>query len=100
MGVIDDGLQVGHVNGDPLDCRRANLFARTIQERTFGTRKQKRVTTSRFKGVCWETWAKKWRAAIVLDGKTRRLGRFGDEIAAAEAYVEARAGVVPANTRG
>ena len=43
--------------------------------------------------MCWETWTKKWRAAIVLDGKTRRLGRFGDEIAAAQAYDEAARGV-------
>jgi hypothetical protein len=89
----DDDLQVGHVNGDPLDCRRVNLFARTIAQRSYGTRKMRSVKgrpcTSRFKGVSFESQTKKWKAAIVLDGKTRRLGRFNNEIAAAQAYDEA-----------
>src|SRR5205814_4242283 len=64
MGVAeDDVLNVGHVNGDPLDCRRANLLVRTIQQRAFGARKMKSVRgepcSSRFKGVFWDAWAKK-----------------------------------------
>jgi hypothetical protein len=39
--------------------------------------------------VHWERQTKKWVARIATDGKTRRLGRFGSEIAAAEAYDEA-----------
>ena len=94
MGVAgDDGVQVGHLNGDPLDCRRANLVVRTIQQRTFGMRKMRsrkgQPCTSRFKGVFFESWTKKWRANIEVDGKKRSLGRFGDEIAAAQAYDEA-----------
>jgi hypothetical protein len=45
--------------------------------------------TSRFKGVFWESWTKKWRAVIKADGKNRWLGRFRDETAAAQAYDEA-----------
>ena len=48
-----------------------------------------RPTTSRFKGVFWETQTKSWRASIRVDGKTRWLGRFRDEVAAAVAYDEA-----------
>lgn len=85
--------QVGHRNGDPLDCRRANLVVRTVSERNQTQRKRKTIAgrppTSRFKGVYWETWTKKWRAAISVNGKSHRLGRFGDEIAAAEAYDDA-----------
>ena len=45
--------------------------------------------TSRFKGVFWETWTKRWRARITVDGKCRWLGRFRDESAAAVAYDDA-----------
>ena len=48
-----------------------------------------RPCSSRFKGVCFEKFTGKWRAAIVVDAKTIRLGRFRDETAAAEAYDEA-----------
>jgi hypothetical protein len=93
MGVTEAGLNVRHVNGDPLDCRRANLVVRTVQQRTRNMRKAKtikgRPPTSRFKGVFWETSTKRWRARITVDGKVRWLGRFHDEIAAAEAYDEA-----------
>lgn len=92
-GVADEGLNVGHVNGDPLDCRRENLVVRTIQQRTQGTRKMKAMNgqpcSSRFKGVCLEKQTGKWRAVIRSEGRTHRLGRFRDEIAAAEAYDEA-----------
>ena len=93
MGVTDSGLNVRHVNGDPLDCRRENLVVRTIKQRTRNMRKAAthfgQPCTSRFKGVYWEWRTKRWRAAIHLDKKKRYLGRFGDEIAAAQAYDEA-----------
>ncbi len=93
MGVTEAGINVRHMNGDALDCRRANLVLRTVQQRTRNNRKIKmikgRPPTSRFKGVFWETATKRWRARIRVDGKTRGLGRFGDETAAAMAYDEA-----------
>jgi hypothetical protein len=92
MGVTDPALNVRHVSDDPLDCRRENLVVRTVKQRVRNARKRKSVngkpTTSRFKGVHWETQTKMWRAGIRMDGKTRRLGRFRDEIAAALAYDE------------
>lgn len=93
MGVTEPGFNVRHVNDDPLDCRRENLVVRTITQRTRNMRKMKsikgRPLTSRFKGVFWETWSKRWRARITVEGKVRWLGRFGDEIAAGVAYDEA-----------
>ncbi len=93
IGVSGIEWRVGHRNGDPLDCRRENLFMRTKQEQGRGNRKMKlyggKPCSSRFKGVCWEKWTGKWRAAIVVNGITNRLGRFRDELAAAEKYDEA-----------
>jgi hypothetical protein len=95
LGIDDGKMHIGHANDDALDCRRENLVVRTVSQRVQHKRKAKliagRAPTSRFKGVFWETWTKKWRASIRRDGKTRRLGRFGDEVAAAVAYDEAAA---------
>ena len=93
MGVEGAGFNVRHLNDDPLDCRRENLVVRTIRQRTRNMRKamsiKGRPPTSRFKGVYWHKATKRWQARITVDGKDRRLGRFGDEISAAVAYDEA-----------
>ena len=44
--------------------------------------------TSKFKGVCWDKRRGRWVAQCKRDGKSY-LGRFDDELAAAEAYDEA-----------
>ena len=48
-----------------------------------------RSSSSRFKGVCWINSEKRWRASIYYQRKTRHLGQFTDELAAAVAYDEA-----------
>jgi hypothetical protein len=87
------GIHIGHLNDDPLDCRRENLVVRTGVQRARHRRKNRtfrgQPTSSRFKGVCWVTSAKRWLAAIHSQGKDRRLGQFTDELAAAAAYDEA-----------
>jgi AP2 domain len=93
MGITSRKFNVRHVNGDALDCRRENLVVRTIKQRSRNARKMKSINgrppTSRFKGVYWEKAKEKWRARISADAKVYWLGRFRDEIAAAEAYDEA-----------
>lgn len=93
MGVRGSEWRVGHRNGDPLDCTRANLFMRSKQEQSRGYGKKKsyagRPCSSRFKGVCWEKFTGMWCVGIAVDGRNIRLGRFHDEIAAAEKYDEA-----------
>jgi hypothetical protein len=93
--VVEAGIdtRVSHRNGDPLDCRRANLIVRTIQQQMFGNRKLGTVNgrkyTSKFKGVSWDKRRERWLANITMDRKMRRLGSFRDELAAAQAYDEA-----------
>ena len=93
MGVTDPDTYVVHVNGDPLDCRRANLKIKTVAQHCQGNRKIRmrkgRPCTSQYKGVCWEERTGFWVAQINVEGLHRRIGRFRDEIAAAEAYDEA-----------
>jgi hypothetical protein len=93
LGLTGPEWRVSHANGDPLDCRRANLVVRTINEQVWGSRKMGTVSgrqyTSKFKGVSWDRGREKWVAQIRKDGKGRHLGRFGSETAAAEAYDQA-----------
>lgn len=93
MGRNTSQWRIIHANGDRLDCRRANLIVRDTSEHAASAQKHKtygrRPCTSRFKGVTWEQTREKWRVMIARDGQWRFIGRFGDEIAAAEAYDEA-----------
>jgi hypothetical protein len=87
------GIYISHANDDPLDCRRANLVVRTPVQTQHHRRKSKtrggRPTSSRFKGVSWNSKTRRWVACIRYQGKGRRLGTFTDELAAAAAYDEA-----------
>ncbi|MFI4882163.1 MAG: hypothetical protein ACIAQU_06215, partial [Phycisphaerales bacterium JB064] len=89
-GVSGRRLCVRHANGDFLDCRRENLVVLELAERSRGNRKIKMragsETTSRYKGVCWDEDRGKWLAQISKEGVHKHLGRFDDEIDAADAY--------------
>jgi hypothetical protein len=93
LGITDPEATVMHVNDDPLDCRRENLVVRTHSEKMAAARKMRtfrgRPCTSRFKGVCWDEKRGKWVAQIKASGRHRLIGRFDDEIAAAQARDEA-----------
>lgn len=86
------GMQVDHINGNPLDNRRANLrlctnsqnHANMIKPRQ-GTRK---TPTSQFKGVVF--WKNGWQAQTSHRGKFIHIGRYKTEEEAARAY-DARA---------
>lgn len=83
---VPQGLRVDHRNGDGLLNTRSNLRPATHQQNTFNARK--RIgTTSRFKGVSWDSVREMWYA-YVGGGKIKRqfLGRFSKERAAAVAY--------------
>lgn len=93
MGMTDPDLYVVHINGDPLDCRKSNLVIKTVAEHCQGNKKIRAVRgvpcSSPFKGVCWDKVNEKWVAQIVVNGNRRKIGRFHDELAAAQAYDEA-----------
>jgi len=50
-----------------------------------------RHNTSGFRGVSWNSRAGKWKAAIVVRGRTRHLGFFADAAEAGAVYEEAAA---------
>jgi len=83
-----DDLQVDNVNGNGLDCRRANLRLATASENA-RNRRIGIANTSGFKGVCWHKGIGKWHAQIGVDGGTRSLGYFNKKEEAAAAYAVA-----------
>lgn len=82
--------QVDHVHRHDLlkiiDNRRENLRLATPSQNQMNRRKPRGEYSSRFKGVYWERDRRRYRAAIRLNGKSLRLGRYRHEEDAAKAY--------------
>lgn len=96
MGLTsDDPRRVDHINGDPLDNRRANLRFATSAENAQNRRGSNRGARSRYRGVTWSKKSQKWAAGAMLEGKQHWLGVFDDEFAAALRAVEFRAEHMP-----
>ncbi len=83
-----DGLEVDHISGDGLDCRRENLRLATRAQNARNARRS-RANTSGFKGVSWHAGGQKWQAMIWAGGKNKHLGHFTTPESAHQAYVEA-----------
>ena len=43
---------------------------------------------SKYVGVIWSKWMKKWKASMTIDGKSKSLGYYHDEKEAARMYDE------------
>jgi hypothetical protein len=74
--------KVDHKNGDGLDNRKSNLRLATSAQNASNCRKRA-ACLSKFIGVTWCAYAKKWKAAIKINGKSMHLGRRADELDAA-----------------
>jgi hypothetical protein len=83
LGLVPgDGLEVDHINGDPLDNRRANLRAVTRAQNC-----QNVVSfagsTSPYRGVSWSVGRGMWLARGYTNGRQHFLGYFTSELQAA-----------------
>jgi hypothetical protein len=80
-----EGKQVDHINGNPLDNRRANL---RICENAQNNRNKglTKASTSGYKGVSFSKQIGKWRAYIVTNYRQTSLGLFDNPLDAAKAY--------------
>lgn len=83
---IPSGLLVDHVNGDPLDNRRANLRLATPAENA-QNRKQHRNNTSGYRGV--SRIGDRWQARISAFGRRIHLGYHDTPQDAYRAYLDA-----------
>jgi hypothetical protein len=76
-------LVVNHINFIKHDNRLENLEIDTQRNNT----NQKHLkSSSEYVGVSWNKKAKKWKAGIRINGKTKYLGSFTCEKEASEAY--------------
>lgn len=79
-----------HIDGNKLNNDINNLRKATNQENQRNRKKNKsyncKPTSSKYKGVGWHKYIKKWRARIAINGKDEHLGYFKSEIDAAMAY--------------
>ena len=82
------GLQLDRINNDG-NYEPTNIRWVTRQQSLYNKRKGKLNSTSKYKGVYFESYTKKWRATIKKNGKMKFLGRFLDEEEAAKAYDQA-----------
>ena len=80
------GMVRDHINGNGMDNRRFNLRFCTRKQNFFNSRKRKDGTTSRYKGVCFDRGANKFRSYITYNGKKIHLGVFELESDAALSY--------------
>lgn len=78
------GKVVDHIDGNGLNDRKSNLRNCTKQQNLWNRGPTAR--DSRFKGVHFCKWTRKWYARIGYHGTTICLGPFDKEIEAARAY--------------
>jgi hypothetical protein len=83
------GLLVDHKNRNGLDNRRSNLRLATHSQNIHNRPKTKSKTSSKYIGVYFDKYRRKWHVRILCMGKRINLGRFADEDEAARAYDEA-----------
>jgi hypothetical protein len=81
-------LEVDHINGDPLDNRKANLRICTHAE-NLRNQKMKKHNRSGLKGVHFHKQSGRWRSIIKVEGKSISLGLFETKDLAHQAYCDA-----------
>ncbi len=74
------GMEVDHINGNPLDNRRCNLRIVTRAQNCMNKAAE---------GVGYRKDKKKWRARIKLDGKETFLGHYDTKEEARAVYIAA-----------
>ena len=95
LPVEDRSLQVDHINGNPLDNRRANLRMATPSQNSIN-QKDRADNTSGFKGVHYDRSRGKWMA-FIGQKPFKNLGRFDtfEEAKTARLAAEAEWSVAP-----
>jgi hypothetical protein len=80
------GMFVDHIDGNTLNNSRSNLRVCTPAENARNRRVKMQNASSRFKGVYFCKFVKKWTAHVTRDGKHIRIGFFATDTEAALAY--------------
>ena len=70
------GMEVDHIDGDPLNNHRVNLRLVTHSENQQNRRGPTCNNRSGFRGVGWDACAGRYKARVVVQGKQICLGYF------------------------
>lgn len=81
------GLEIGRIN--KFDHFRKNNIRFTTHPQSMMGIHKIQGRSSQYKGVSWDKEHQRWRSRITIDNKTTSLGRYSNEIEAAETYDKA-----------
>lgn len=87
LGLTDPKIYCDHRDRDSLNNQRHNLRSCDFIENSRNKSPEK-GSSSKYKGVHWNKKNEKWRSSIRINGKSKYLGSFYDEIEAAKKYDE------------
>lgn len=87
LGVNNPKEFVDHIDHDGLNNTKSNLRIVNNSQNMQNMRPNKN-TSSKFKGVYWNSEKMKWTTQIRINGKTKHIGHFAEEIEAAKRYNE------------
>ena len=90
IGERPEGMFVDHIDGDKSNNDASNLRYLTPRQNMRACRKNTRGSTSRYRGVHWNTRDQNWVSSIKHCGKSIRIGSFKCEHDAAAAYNKKR----------
>ena len=79
-------LVVDHIDNNPLNNALSNLQVITHRKNVSKINKRNKAYSSQYTGVTWHKVARKWISQIQINGKTKYLGLFSDELDAYKAY--------------
>jgi hypothetical protein len=82
------GMEVDHINGNPLDNRKSNLRICSHSQNMMNC-KIRSDNTSGSKGVWWDKVREKWFVRLETQKGRLNLGRFSDKQEAINTYNEA-----------
>lgn len=82
-----NGMDVDHINHNGTDNRKENLRVCT-RSQNMQNGLPRRDVSSKYKGVSWDKVNQRWRTCIRYEGRQVNLGRFSDEVSAANVYNE------------
>jgi len=82
----ENKLVVDHIDNDRSNNKLSNLQLISHRE---NVSKDRKVGTSRYRGVYWNSQSKKWFSSIMIDNKRIYLGLFDCELKARDAYLNA-----------
>lgn len=92
-----DRREGDHRDRNPLNNSRANLRVTSHA----GNRQNVdayRGAASKYRGVSWHKGTRRWQARVQVNGMSRFVGRFSNELDAAEAARAARLELMPLST--